>query len=85
VNEIVFTGFLAHQLQGSISNDLIGIHVGAGASATLNGINHEVLIKLSVHNLLAGKLDVLGSLGLQATDSSIHSSCCLLHEPNGLD
>ena len=45
---------MSHDLNGSICNHLVGVHVGTGASTALNGVNHKLVIKIAASNIDAG-------------------------------
>lgn len=54
----------AENLNGTVGNDLVGVHVGLGAGACLPDDEGEVVHELAIGNLLGGLLDGLTNLGV---------------------
>ncbi len=52
---LILAALVTHMLQGQITNDLVGIHIGRGTSATLNHVYHEMLMaRASLYSLTCG-------------------------------
>jgi hypothetical protein len=51
---LVLTFFVTGDLKRAVSDYLIGVHVGAGAGATLNCVNNKLAIEVAIANLNAG-------------------------------
>ena len=49
---LVLTLVMPHQSQSDIGNDLITIHIGRGARATLEHIDHELIVVFARQNLI---------------------------------
>ena len=60
VDVVVITFFEACYFKRSICDYLVGIHVGAGASTTLDGVNCKLCIQLAITNLEASFDDWVG-------------------------
>jgi hypothetical protein len=52
----------AHELRGAVCNDLIGVHVVAGAGTRLDGIHHELVIPFPVDDFLRSPDDRVGAV-----------------------
>ena len=59
---LVFAFFVAHQLQGAVGDDLVGVHIHRSAGAALHHIHRELVPQLAGHNLLAGRHDGVADL-----------------------
>ncbi|MNF89850.1 hypothetical protein D3C84_723890 [compost metagenome] len=53
---------VAHGLQGDVGDHLVGVHVGRGAGAALDHVDHELLVEVAAHDARTGFADrrVLG-------------------------
>jgi hypothetical protein len=56
----------AEQLGGPVGDDLVGVHVAAGAAAGLVDDQREVVVEPSGRDLAGGLLDRRGEIGRQA-------------------
>ena len=56
------------QLNGPVGDDLIGVHVQAGARAPLDGVHNKGVVELAVHNLPAGLDNGAGHPFVQQSD-----------------
>ena len=54
---LVLALLVAHQLERAVGDHLVGVHVGRGAGAALEDVEPELVVELSVDELLAGLLD----------------------------
>ncbi len=55
----------AEQFAGPVGDDLVGVHIGRGARAGLENIQHELPVPLAVNDFLRGLGDGLGQFGIQ--------------------
>ena len=61
------TLLVTHDLEGTVADDLVGVHIGRRPCATLDHIYGEVLVVLAIEELVAGLDDrVLLLVGEQA-------------------
>ena len=50
-----------HELERDVGDDLVGVHVGRGAGAALDGVDHELVVKAPVlRDQIAGAVDGVG-------------------------
>ena len=56
----------AQDLDGPVGNDLVGVHIGRGAGAALDGVDDELVMELAVDDFVAGGDDGVGDLGIQS-------------------
>ena len=47
---------LAHEFEGAVGDDLVGVHVGGGAGAALEDVELELVVELAVDEVAAGGL-----------------------------
>jgi len=59
VQKLVLTPLVAHDFQPAVGNDFVGVHVGAGASATLNHSDAELIVQFACNDLCTHLLDDL--------------------------
>ena len=52
-----FAGFVSHDLERAISDNLVGVHVGCGACSALDHVHREHVVPLTGKNLLASLFD----------------------------
>ena len=50
---LVLAFIMPHQGQSDVSNDLIAVHIGRGASAALEHIDHELVVVFTGQDLIA--------------------------------
>lgn len=74
----------AEHLNGSVGDDLVGVHVGLGTGSGLENNQGEVLGQLTVNDLLGGLLDGLSDLGVQ-TVLHVDGGSGLLEDTKGSD
>ena len=71
VEVFVLAAFVPEDFEAAVRDDLVGVHVGAGARAALDEVDDEVLVMLSVFDLGASLGDRIG-LGLfEAAESLV--------------
>ena len=68
VKRLVVPTFLAEQLEGTVGNDFVGIHVGRGAGAALDDVHHELFVQLAVDDFSAGGDDGLATGGIEQAE-----------------
>ncbi len=76
---------VAQQFQGPVGDDLVGIHVGGSARATLHHVRGEVTVPVAVDDFLAGAVDGFCDGGFQETQPGIGAGGALLHHGEGAD
>jgi hypothetical protein len=76
---------LAEAAGGERGDDLVRIHVRAGARARLEIVDGEVLIVTARDNLGRGRIDGLGDLRIQQLESGVGSRRRLLHQAQRRD
>ena len=74
----------AEDLNGTVGDDLVGVHVGLGARARLPDDQREVVHELAIGDLLGGLLDGLGDLGVKA-EALVDNGSGALENTKGLD
>ena len=62
VHRVLAAALAGKNLVGAAGDHLIGVHVGRGAGAGLEDIDHELVVQLSLHHLLGSLHDGLGAL-----------------------
>ncbi len=70
---------------GAVGDDLVGVHVVAGACPRLEGIDDKLVIPLAIHDLLGGLDDGAGAFGVEQTQVALHLGGCPLdrrHRPD---
>ena len=55
----VVAELLAHRLEARVGDDLVGVHVGAGARTALDDADHELVVQLAGDDALADVVDDL--------------------------
>ena len=73
----------AEKLGGAIGDHLVGVHVGAGAGAGLEDVDHEVLVEASLDDLLGGFHNRHGRLLLEQAELQVDAGGALLDHPQG--
>ena len=53
----ILSGLVSHVQQRNVGNHLIGIHIGARTSATLNHVNRKFLVILACYDVFTRSLD----------------------------
>ena len=59
--ELVLTLLVAHQFQGAVGNDLVGVHIHRSSGAALHHVHGELVPQLAAHNLLTGLYNGIGN------------------------
>ena len=59
VNDGIVALCAAENFDGAVGDNLVGVHVHAGACAALNGINEKLIVKIAFDDLVAGLTDCL--------------------------
>ena len=75
----------AQQLDGPVGDDLVGVHVQAGARAALDGVHDERLVEPARRNLIAGPHDGVGHPLVQQADLQVGDGGGLLDLRDGVD
>ena len=55
--EFVFASAMAHDFEGTVGDDLVCVHVCGCSGATLNHVDWELVVVLTVDDFVAGLLD----------------------------
>ena len=82
---MVVAALAAQDLQRAIGNYLVGIHVGGGAGAALDYVDHELIVQLAGRHLIAGGRDASRALGIEKTQIVIRQSGSFLHQSQRVD
>ncbi len=82
---VVLTPLLPENLQGAVRNDLVCIHVGGGAGATLNHVDAEMSVVQSLPDLARGQTDRVHYLAVQEVHIVIGPGRRLLHRGESRD
>ena len=78
-------GFAAHELDGPVGDDLVGVHVAGGAAAGLEDIDGEMAVKGARRHLAGRQDDGLGNCRRQQPQVAIDSGRRQLDLPQGAD
>ena len=62
VDQRIIALFAAQYLDGAVGDDLVGVHIGAGARAALDGIDDELIVQPARDDLIARLLDGAGHI-----------------------
>ena len=76
---------MAHDLQSTVGNDLVGVHVGRGTSTTLDHIHDELRVPLAADDFIASLHHSLGLILGDETKTHVGGDGSLLHHTVGLD
>ena len=60
---VVLSFDMSHNLEATVGNHLVHVHVGTGAGSSLNKIDRKLIMKITVHDFFAGLHNRVG-LGL---------------------
>ncbi len=85
VNRCVGAQGLSQQFVGPVGDDLVGVHVPAGAAAGLKDVNGVVAVPLPLGYLRGGLDDGIGESGVHQAEASVDDSGVFLDEPQGAD
>ena len=83
--ELILTFLVTHEFQGTVGNNLVGVHVHGSTGAALHHIHGELVPQLTVYNFLAGLDDSLGDVLVQRTQFGIGTGRRHLHISHGND
>ena len=75
----IFTLLSAQNLNGTIGNNFIGIHIEGGACSALNGIYNECIVKSPRCNLITGLHNGAGNSFVQKTNLTVGNGRSLLN------
>ena len=75
----------AHDLGGSVGDDLVGIHISRGAGAALEDVEDEMVIKFAVDDLLGGLDDGVLFVGVQQSEAGVDLGGGELYQAEGSD
>src|SRR5712692_5152049 len=73
------------QFAGMIGDDLVGVHVGGGAGASLKNIKHEVAVEFAVNDFLRCSHDGFGNRWIDGSQVCVRLSCSLFDLSEGTD
>lgn len=71
VNGLLAAQFTAQDLDSSVGNDFIDVHVGLGSGSGLENDQREVVNELSGDDLVSGLADGVDDLGVEACCNKI--------------
>ena len=69
--ELVLSLVVAHEFQGAVGDDLVGVHVDGGSCPALHHVDRELVVEFPIHNFLAGCDDGVGDLAVQDTQAGV--------------
>ena len=75
----------AGQLNGTVGNDLVDIHVGLGAATRLPNAQREMIVELTLSDLGGGLSDPTGFVLGQQAELSIGEGACFFQQAKGMD
>ena len=70
VNGLLASQFTAQDLDGTVGNDFVNVHVGLGTGSSLENDQREVVDELSGNDLISGLADGIDDLGVKACQKS---------------
>ena len=82
--DLLGSKFASKNLNGTVGNDLVRVHVGLGAGAGLPDDKREVVVKLSFDDFVGGLDDSISNLGLES-EVLVGAGGTLLEKTEGLD
>ena len=85
VDERVVTLRVTSDLEGTVRDDLVGVHVRRGPRAALDDADGELVVESPALDLFARGVDEVGSLVVERTDLGVGSGCCLFDAGEGAD
>ena len=85
VYNAVITFLAAQDLDGTVGDNLIGIHVQRSSCTSLNRIYDKVLMELSLQDLITGFYDRIGDLFVKKTYLTVGDSCCFFDISQAVD
>ena len=84
-DELVVTALVSHDLQGTVGDDLVGVHVGGSTSTSLDHIHDELRVPLARDDLIASLHHSLSLILGHETKTHVSGDGGLLHHTVGLD
>ena len=84
-DELVVTSLVSHNLQSTVGDDLVRVHVGGSSSSSLDHIHNELAVPLARDDLIASLLDGVGLVIRNQTKLVVGGDSSLLHHTVGLD
>ena len=85
VNGVTRTKFAAEGFDCHVGDDLVGVHVGGGARAGLEDVDHESVVELAFDDALGGGDDGTRPFGVEGFEFEIYFRGALLYLCNGAD
>ena len=76
---LVLADLVAHDLQRSVADHLVGVHVGRRSRPALDDVDDELVRELSLSNLLACRLDCLRLRGGEQSEIGVGPRGGLFH------
>src|SRR5712691_3541273 len=73
------------QLASTVSDDLVGVHVGGGARASLKNIQHKMPVEFAINDFLRCSHDGFGDMLIDGSKVCIGLSCSLFDLSEGTD
>ena len=77
VDDGIIAFFSAQKLNGSVGNDLVGVHIGRGTGTALNGVYNKLTVQLSGYDFITGADNGLTDLLIKNMGSHIGHGCGL--------
>ena len=74
----IITFLSSHEFDRTVSNDLVGVHIGRCTCAALNGIAEELVMQLSCQNLITGGDDGIPAGIIQLPHRMVTNGASLL-------
>ncbi len=78
VNVLIFALLVASQLQGTVRDDFVRVHVRAGTRAALDDADDELVMQFAVDDLLGGSVDMVGDVWFQVAEIPVRARRGLL-------
>ena len=75
----------AEDLERSVGDHLVGVHVGRRARAALDDVDDELVVQFTVADFRAGRHDRGGTLVIEQTEFAIGHRRSLFHRGQGVD
>ena len=79
------TLLVTHELEGTVADDLVGVHIGRRPCATLDHIYGEVLVMLAFEELVAGLYDRVLLLVGEQTKAVVSDGCSFFGPRKAVD
>ena len=83
VQRVVATLLQPHDFQRHVGDNLVRVHVGGGARAALNHIDHELIVEFSGDQRVAGFDDWLGELSVERAEFYVGTRSRFFDEADG--